>query len=118
MSIRTLALAASAVLLGACATAPQPLYQWGGFPSHAYDALRGEGKTPVEQVDLMVAHAQKVSAAGQKLPPGYHAHLGLLLLKLGRNDAAQAAFEAERAAFPESSQYIDAMAKAAAKIKS
>lgn len=118
MSKRWLVALATVGLLAGCATPVQPLYQWGGFPAHTYDALRGEGKSPQEQVDLMLAHAQKVVQAGQKLPPGYQAHLGLLLLKLGRADAAQQHFDAERAAFPESAAYIDALAKALARTKS
>ena len=106
------------VLLTACATPPAPLYQWGAFTQHTYDTLRGEGKSPIEQVDLMLAHQQKVAAAGQKLPPGFHAHLGLLYLKLGRSDAAQASFEAEKLAFPESATYVDSLAKANQKTKS
>ncbi len=108
------ALVAVAALSG-CATPVQPLYDWGGFQNHAYDALRGEGKSLAEQVDLMVAHSQKVAQTGQKLPPGYRAHLGLLMLKLGRRDAALVQFEAEKAAFPESSTYIDGLTKSTGK---
>lgn len=108
----TLAALAVAALLSACATPVQPLYQWGAFPALTYDALRGEGKSPIEQVELLQAHADKVRGAGQQLPPGYRAHLGLLLMKLGRADEARAQFEAERAAFPESAAYIDQLQKA------
>jgi hypothetical protein len=118
MKLRLMAAAMAAIALVGCATPQAPLYQWGGFPSYTYDALRGQGKSPQEQVDLMLAHGQKVAQAGQKLPPGFQAHLGLLLLKLGRPEAAQTHFEAERKAFPESAAYIDALAKASAKTKS
>lgn len=103
---------AVAALLTACATPVQPLYQWGAFPSHKYDTLRGEGKSPIEQIDAMNLHAQKVAAAGQQLPPGYRAHLGLLLLKVGRRDEAQLQFDVERQAFPESAVYIEQLRKA------
>lgn len=113
MKIRPLLVALSlATLLSACATPVQPLYQWGAFSSYTYDALRGEGKSPSEQVEAMSSHAQKVAAAGQQLPPGYRAHLGLLLLKLGRPDEAHQQFNAERQAFPESTVYIEQILKA------
>lgn len=107
-----------ALLLGACATPVQPLYQWGGFSAHTYDALRGEGKTPEQQLEAMSAHAASVAKSGQKLPPGFQAHMGLLLLKMGRVEAAQSHLDAEQAAFPESAAYIDSLRKATAKTKS
>jgi len=115
MQIRALAPLALAAALVGCATPPQPLYQWGNFTGFTYDSLRGEGKSPAEQIDLMIAHSQKVTQAGQKVPPGFHAHLALLYLKVGRNEAAQAHFEAERREFPESAGYIDSLIKAATK---
>lgn len=115
MQFRAFAPLALAVALAGCATPPQPLYQWGGFTGFTYDALRGEGKSPAEQIDLMVAHSQKVGQAGQKVPPGFHAHLALLYLKVGRNDAALSHFEAEKREFPESAGYIDSLIKATGK---
>lgn len=111
MTHRFLLPAALAAALVGCAAPPQPLYQWGAFPAHTYDTLRGEGKSPNEQIDLMLTHSQKVGQAGQKVPPGFHAHLALLYLKVGRQDAAQVHFDAERREFPESAGYIDALIK-------
>lgn len=116
-SMKCAALAA-ALLLSACATPVQPLYQWGGFPAYTHDTLRGTGKGPQEQLEAMGAHALKVSQAGQKLPPGFQAHMGLLQLKLGRPEAAEQHFAAEQAAFPESAAYLESLRKAVAKTKS
>jgi hypothetical protein len=118
MRWKTAAAALAAACLAGCATPVEPMYQWGALHNHTYDALRGEGATPQAQVEQMRAHAQKVLAAGQKLPPGYRAHMALMLLKLGEPAQAQAEFEAEKQAFPESAVYIDALARAAAKTKS
>lgn len=104
-----------ALALVGCATAPQPLYQWGKFPSYTYDALRGVGTTPVEQLAAMKAHAAVVTQQGKQLPPGFRAHMGLLEIKLGNERAAQEHFAAEQAAFPESGAYIEALRKAASK---
>jgi len=115
MKFKSLPLLTLALFMTACATAPEPLYQWGGFPGHTYDTLRGEGKTPLEQVELMLAHGQQVEQQGKKLPPGFQAHLGLLYLKLGRGDQARERFEAELRAFPESKTYVETLLQAARK---
>ena len=99
-----------ASLLAGCAT-QEPLYQWGNFTGLTYDSLRGAGKSPTEQIDLMVAHSQRVQQAGKKLPPGFHAHLALLYLKAGLSDAAKGHFEAEVREFPESARYISSLMK-------
>jgi hypothetical protein len=102
-----------AVLLVGCATKPQPLYQWGSFTSFTYDSLRATGKSPSEQIDLMLVHAQQVGQAGLKLPPGFHAHLAMLYLQVGRAESARGHFEAERREFPESAHYIDSLMRRA-----
>jgi hypothetical protein len=111
MLTRHLAPLALAAALAACST-PQPLYQWGQFTEYSYDTLRGAGKSPAEQVDLMRAHGEKVAQSGKKLPPGFHAHMALLYLQLGRKDLALTHFDAERQAFPESAAYVDSLIKA------
>lgn len=118
MRITIAAAVLAAAFLGGCVAPVQPLYQWGGLHSQTYDALRGEGDSPQAQVEQMRLHAQKVLVAGQKLPPGYRAHMALMLLKLGLPEQAQAEFEAEKQAFPEAATYIDGLARAAAKTKS
>lgn len=101
----------AAVALTACAQAPKPLYYWGTFPSTAYDTLRGDEKGPLDQLHAMDEQAEKAKAAGLPLPPGFHAHLGLVYLKLGRQDDARRAWQTERERFPESAVYIDSLMK-------
>jgi hypothetical protein len=101
----------AAVALAACAQAPKPLYYWGTFPSIAYDTLRGDEKGPLDQLHAMDEQAEKAKAAGLPLPPGFHAHLGLIYLKLGRQDDARRAWQTERERFPESAVYIDSLMK-------
>ncbi len=90
---------------------PKPLYEWNGYQLSVYDHLKGQGKSPEEQILALEAGAQKAAAKGAKLPPGYHAHLGLLYMNVGRTDQAVAAWQQEKAQFPESTQYIDFLLK-------
>ena len=109
--LRALAAAALAATLAACAHGPAPLYQWGEFPHHQYDTLRGEGKSPAEQITALEAQAQQVEAAHTALPPGFRAHLGLLYLDAGDAAKARAMWQAEKSAFPESALYMDQLLK-------
>ena len=104
------ALAALAALQG-CAHAPQPLYAWGAFPHVQYDALRGEGLSPAEQIAAMEQQTQKAASANQALPPGFRAHLGKLYYDAGDADRAAALWAGEKAAFPESAPYMDSLLK-------
>lgn len=103
--------AGALLALTARAQAPKPLYYWGSFPSTAYDTLRGDEKGPLDQLRAMDEQAEKAKAAGLPLPPGFHAHLGLVYLKLGRQDDARRAWQTERERFPESATYIDSLMK-------
>jgi hypothetical protein len=104
---RPAALLASAALLGGCAQAPKTLYSWETFPRLQYEHLAGRSGSVADQILAMDAHAAKARAAGQAVPPGFRAHLGLLQLAAGSPDQARGLFEAEKAAFPESAAYMD-----------
>jgi hypothetical protein len=108
--IRRLALLGSAVLVG-CATPPAPLYSWEGFPRNQYDTLLREGKSPLEQISAMEAHAERARVRGMTLPPGFRAHLAMLHLTVGNMDEARRLLELEKAMFPESSAYMDQLLK-------
>jgi len=82
-------------------------------PMHAlvYDTLLRPGMAPLEQVGAMEAQAEKARAAGASLPPGFRAHLGMLKLAAGDADQARQLWLAEKAAFPESTPYMDQLLK-------
>ncbi len=107
LSARGLGAALCVVALAGCAHAPQPLYAWGTFPHQQYDTLRGEGQSPAEQIAALEAQSEKSAAAHTALPPGFRAHLGMLYLDAGNPDKARALWNGEKAAFPESTVYID-----------
>ncbi len=100
-----------ALLAGCAHKAPAPLYMWETFPKMQYETLLRPGVTPVEQVGAMEAQAEKARAAGAALPPGFRAHLGMLKLSAGDVDQARQLWQAEKAAFPESTPYMDQLLK-------
>ena len=106
MTLRGLLLLALAVL-GGCASAPRPLYHWDGYNVAVYDALRGDRRPVGEQISRLREQVERARLHGEALPPGLRAHLGLLLLRQGDAASAESAFEAEKAAFPESAAYMD-----------
>ena len=99
-----LALALSAVLTG-CATAPKTLYQWDGYQPQVYQYLKGE--SPEQQIAEMEKSLALISAKGNSVPPGFHAHLGMLYSITGKPDQVATQFEDEKKLFPESSAYMD-----------
>ena len=110
--LRCVALAAcGAVLTGCAARGPGPLYMWETFPRQQYDTLLRSGYSPPEQIRLLEAHAEKARGASAALPPGFRAHLGMLHLGEGNAERARELWLAEKAAFPESSPYIDQLLK-------
>jgi hypothetical protein len=120
-SVRTLASGAAALcagLLTGCAQPVKPMYHWEGFQRQVYEYLKADGSTPVEQLTVLQAQAEKARAANAALPPGFRAHLGMLYLKTGRFDDAKQAFESEKAAFPESTRYMDFLLKGLTEKKS
>jgi hypothetical protein len=115
---RLAAVAALAALVTGCAQPVKPLYQWEAYPRQVYEHFKGDGAGPQEQLRVLEAQAEKARAGGAALPPGFRAHLGLLYLRLDRPDEARRALEAEKAAFPESAQYMDFLLKGFAAPKS
>jgi hypothetical protein len=107
-SLMALALAASALLAG-CA-GPQTLYQWEGYEPQVYEYFKGE--EPKEaQAEALERDLQKIRSTGKAVPPGYHAHLGLLYLSMGKDDQMVQQFNTEKTLFPESGTYMDFLLK-------
>ena len=94
--------------LSACVTHQPSMYGWGDYQQEVYQYFKADGsKSAEEQILAMQEAAQKASARGEKLPPGYHAHLGLLYASTGKEDLAIAQLETEKTQFPESASYMD-----------
>lgn len=95
----------SAGLLAGCATQRPPLYHWGHYNDQVYSYFKGE---PLEkQIQFLEKDLEEAKYQGEKLPPGFYAHLGLLYEKGGRGEAARAMFELEKQMYPESTVFIN-----------
>ncbi len=105
--LRTAALAALlATLATGCVTRPEPLYYWGDYQGQVYGYLNSD-KSPEAQILALEADMEKARSRGKSVPPGYHAHLGMLYGKTGRTDDMIAHFDQEKALFPESAPFMD-----------
>ncbi len=89
--------------------APQPtLYHWGDYEDQVYDYLRSpEGGDLTAQIQVLEADVEKAKAQNKPLPPGFRAHLGMLYYARGKVDQAVEQFQLEKAAFPESTPFMD-----------
>lgn len=97
-----------AATLGGCVTAQRPLYAWGSYQDLVYASYRNPGETPPErQVEQLEKDYQQALALHARMPPGWHAHLGVLYYQLGKADEAVRELNTEKAEFPESTVFVD-----------
>lgn len=105
--ISMLALASVSITLVGCATHQhKSLYGWGSYQEQVYKRFKAEG-SPEEQIASLEEGLQKMSAANESAPPGYHAHLGMLYAETGRDSQMVQELNAEKTLFPESASYMD-----------
>ena len=96
------------LLAGCQAPGPQSIYVWGHYQELIYTSYAEPGKVPPElQVEKLEEDFQKARAADRPVPPGFHAHLGVLYYQLGKPDQAYQEFQTEKANFPESAVFMD-----------
>ncbi len=87
-------------------------YTWGTYEQSVWELTHAEGATDVDvQIQKLTEQVERTRQEGGRIPPGLHAHLGLLHSMRGELDTAQAAFESERELFPESATFIDGVIK-------
>jgi hypothetical protein len=97
-----------ACVLAGCATHKSQLYSWGDYEDVIYRSYAAPGKYPPEsQVETLEKDYQQARAANERMPPGWHAHLGYLYFQLGKMDQARREFLTEKAQFPESTLLMD-----------
>ncbi len=103
----TVLLSAGALLAGGCATRTPTLYYWGDDQPQLYAYLKNEGTSYAEQILALQKITEGAKAANQSVPPGFHAHLGLLQIVEGKPELARQELEAEKTLFPESARFMD-----------
>lgn len=99
-------------LLSACAPVEPLLYHWDNYQPtlHKYHQ---DGVTDYQgQTDAIEAIMQRAIAQGKSVPPGLHAHLGMLYFNTGRESEAREQFAMEKQLFPEAGHFVDYVLKA------
>ena len=100
-----LASAAALLLSGCTDDSPRQLYYWdGAYTSSVYEYLTEEGDASA-QIAALEESLQKAYQRAAKVPPGLHAHLGLLYLSQGNGTKFKAYVEKEAELYPESRDY-------------
>ncbi|MEI4959203.1 DUF4810 domain-containing protein [Aeromonas caviae] len=97
----------SGLLLSACAQGPQTLYNWDQYQGVVYQHMQGDDTGVEAQIDALEKNQQEASAKGQAVPPGFHAHLGMLYAQLGKDAQTREQFETEKRLFPESAPFMN-----------
>lgn len=100
------------LLISGCVTQKPPLYRWGEYEELVYEMYAEPGKAdPGTQVAKLSEDVGRTQAEGQRVPPGVYAHLGYMHYMQGNQGAAMSAFATEKALFPESAVFVDAILK-------
>lgn len=107
---RSFAVIVSIVLLTGCVT-NQSKYSWGKYDQSLYDYYKHPGDT----ADYMSALRAAIDEASIERPvaPGIYAEYGYMLMQQKKYDDAVEYFEREKAAWPESAQFMDRMIRTA-----
>ncbi|MBV8623985.1 MAG: DUF4810 domain-containing protein [Herbaspirillum sp.] len=101
-------IAGLALLLCGCAGPQQKsLYGWGNYQDQLYDHFKTDGNGKEQQIAALEENLQKIRSRGEAVPPGYHAHLGLLYAAIGKEDQLVQELQTEKSLFPESTPYMD-----------
>lgn len=95
------------LLLAGCATNTDQYY-WGSYEELIYQMYANPGEaTPEVQIQKLTSDIQKAESSGKPVPPGVHAHLGMMFAAAGNLEQALGAFATEKANYPESAKFID-----------
>lgn len=92
------------VLVCGCASSPE-MYQWGSYQRQLYDRFT-VNSDPEQQIEAM-EKTLKANKQNKPMPPGFHAHLGLLYGETGRIDQMREQLAMEKELFPESAGFMD-----------
>lgn len=115
MTIKTMGvagyMAASALLLSACATQQPTAYYWGNYQDTVYEHFQQTKTSPDEQIASIQKIISEADSRALMVAPGIHAHLGMLYAETGRITEAKGEFETEKQLFPESDVFMGFLLK-------
>ncbi|MQR02778.1 DUF4810 domain-containing protein [Glaciimonas soli] len=95
------------LLLGGCNTAPKSTYYWGNYQEQVHQYFTSSDIDSTQQIIELEKNTQQAESSGHPLPPGYHAHLGMLYANAGKDDQSVQEYQAEKKLFPESATFMD-----------
>lgn len=95
------------LLVTACSSGPKPLYSWKAYQPAVYEYYQTDSSSTDEQIHELETNIQEAKDKSESVPPGLHAHLGLLYAKSGKDAAAKEQFSIEKQLFPESASFMD-----------
>lgn len=99
------------LLLTGCATGSKPLYNWDSYQQVVYQHYQQSESDPQAQIDALKKSIELSRAKSLGIPPGLHAHLGMLYGATGALDLAMAEFNEEKRLYPESAVFMDRLMK-------
>lgn len=107
MLLRHLILLLAVVTMTGCAAESHRLYHWDKYQSTLYQYYQQDTTSPEDQIASLKESIEKSRAKNKPVPPGLHAHLGLLYAKTGHGPEAVQEFEQEKVLFPEAAPFMD-----------
>ena len=82
-------------------------YNWGTYEQSVAELTQSDASVDVDAHIVTFSQLiERTRQEGGRIPPGLHAHLGLLYSMRGQLDFAQAAFESEQELYPESAVFL------------
>lgn len=114
LSAKVAGLGLCLLIITGCAT-KQPHYHWGSYESQLY-ARFTSNTSPQQQIEEMEKTLQ-TNSGRKPIPPGFHAHLGLLYGDAGRTTEMREQFNLEKQLYPESATFMDFLLSKSAGVK-
>lgn len=95
------------LFLNGCQSQRNTIYYWDNYQENLYNYTQSDKTSHTEQIQSLEHIIEKAKSANKTVPPGLHAHLGLLYFTAGNPDKAIEQLEIEKSLFPESKTFID-----------
>lgn len=98
-------------MLAACAAPNNAQYHHGKYEAAVYGYFKSDSLTIEDQISLLQQTISEAQINNKPIPPGLHAHLGMLYFETGNAVLGKEHFEIEKTLFPESTHFIDFLLK-------